>query len=807
MFVSTTLAYPVVLLLLCAGAGLLVDRASGRWLPAALLPAVGAAALIAVSQVSTYISPLAPATPYLMLAVALAGLALGMPRLRALAHGSSATWRARGWQLAAPALVYVLALAPVLLAGRPTFSSYMALADSAVHMLGADYLIHHGQQYAHLDLRNSYGQFVNDYYNTSYPSGSDTLFGGSALLLRLSLIWAFQPLNAFMLACAAGPAWVLARGIGLRGGWAALAALTATVPALVYAYELLGSIKEVTALCMILALGALAVLHRRWLAGPTVGVLPFALVSAAGISALGVGFSVWILVALGALVGALAGDVRAGRVHARGVVGMIAAGTLVLLVGALPTWLDLSGSLRVAQNIASTGNPGNLRRPLQATQAFGVWLRGSYKQSPSGAALGFTRGLIVLAGALCVLGVVHLVRRRRLVLAGWLALMLVAWLAVALSATTWVKAKQEMLTSPAVVLIVWAGIAALLASSRVTVRRWVAALAALVLAGGVLASDLAQYHSANLAPTSRYQEMATLDHRFGGRGPTLVTDFDEYALYVMRDLDVGGPNFAYPPPALAALAGGYGRPVQLDRAPPASLSAYPLIITRRDPTASPPPAAYRPVWRGRFYEVWERSPGAHAAYAHVALSDAPASSCAAIAGVARVAAHNATARGRLIAARSPELVSIPLTSASHPAGWGHQRQGLVMSRPGSLAAVFTVPWAGDWVLWLKGQLMPAIGVKVDGRALGSVSGQLDGNSLVPDTISAATVRLSAGRHRLMLRRGGFSLAPGNGGSAVLDAVFLTPAALAARKLREAPVARWRSLCGSSDQWLELLSEA
>ena len=230
MYLLTTLAYPAVLLLLCAGAGLLVDRVSGRWLPAALLPITGAAALIALSQLSTYAYPLARATPYVMLAAPLAGLTLGAPRLRELARGV----RGRAWPLLAPALVYVIALAPVLASGRPTFSSYMALADSAVHMLGADYLIHHGQHYAHLDLRNSYGQFVNEYYNASYPSGSDTLFGGSALLLGLPLIWSFQPFNAFMLACAAGPAWVLARRVGLRGGWAAAAAVSATVPALVY---------------------------------------------------------------------------------------------------------------------------------------------------------------------------------------------------------------------------------------------------------------------------------------------------------------------------------------------------------------------------------------------------------------------------------------------------------------------------------------------------------------------------------------------------------------------------------------------
>jgi hypothetical protein len=80
MFVLTTLVYPVLLALLCVGAGLLIDRMSGGFLPALLLPVVGAAALIAVSQLSTYVAPAAPATPYLMAAFAIAGFALARAR-------------------------------------------------------------------------------------------------------------------------------------------------------------------------------------------------------------------------------------------------------------------------------------------------------------------------------------------------------------------------------------------------------------------------------------------------------------------------------------------------------------------------------------------------------------------------------------------------------------------------------------------------------------------------------------------------------------------------------------------------------
>src|SRR5208282_2319773 len=204
------------------------------------------------------------------------------------------------------------------------------------------------------------GEYINDYYNTSYPSGADTLYGASSLLLRLPLIWSFQPFNAFMLALASGPAWLIARRMGLRAGWAAPAALTAVLPALVYAYQLFGSIKEITALGMILALGCMVVLHRRWLeAGGVRAALPFALFVAAGVSALGVAFGVWALVAavvlLAPLLAALVRRVGARRRLA----ALLVCAVAVLLLAALPTWANVSGSVSVAQGIAGTSNPGN----------------------------------------------------------------------------------------------------------------------------------------------------------------------------------------------------------------------------------------------------------------------------------------------------------------------------------------------------------------------------------------------------------------------------------------------------------------
>jgi hypothetical protein len=793
MFVATALLYPCALVALCAGAGLAVDRVCGAFLPASLFVTVGAAALIGLSQLTTYISPLAPATPYLMLAFALAGFALGWGRARGLVG------RCVGdpWPALVSVLAYAIALAPVLAAGRPSFSSYMALADSAVHMLGADFLIRHGQHYAHLDLHNSYGQFIRDYYGMSYPSGADTLFGGSAFLLGLPLIWAFQPFNAFILATAAGPAWCLARRMRLAGAWAALAVLTAVVPALVYGYELLASVKELTALAMLLTLGALVVAHRRWLGAGPARAIPFALVLAGGVSALGPAFGAWALAAVAVLVAMLARE--PARRRAPALVGLAA---LTLLVAAWPTWRQLPAALRIAQVIASTSNAGNLHAPLRVVQVLGIWLLGSYKLAPTGPALVATHVLIAIAIAAVMLGGVHLLRIRAYALAGWLALMLLASLAVSKSVTTWAEAKTLVLTSPLVALLAWAGVAALLTLPRRVPASALAALLALCLAGGVLASDALEYHSSDLAPTARYRELASLDSRFAGQGPALFTDFDEYSLYELRQLDVGGPDFVYPPPALAGAAGGYGQPVDLDRVAPTALLAYPLIVTRRDPAVNRPPAAYRLLWQGSYYQVWGRRRGAPAASAHVVLEGSPARQCARIGALARSAGGSDE---RLVAAQAPQLVRVALARASHPPRWGHEREGLVMSTPGRLSASFTLPSGGAWNVWVQGEIMPSVQLRVDGHVIASIAGQLDGNSLNPNTVPPITVHLSAGEHRVSVTRHGFSLAPGDGGEAVLDAIFLTPADTDPQgPLRTTAPAAWQSLCGRGYQWIELV---
>jgi hypothetical protein len=786
MFIATTLAYPLALAVLCTGAGLLVEHLSGGPLGPGMLVISGVAALVAISQLCAYVHPLAPASPYVLAGAAAAGFAL---RWRAGARRLAGAV----WPLTAGVGTYVLALAPVLASGRPTFSAYLALADSAVHMVGADYLISHGMSFGHLDLGNSYGQVVSAYYGSGYPSGADTLYGASSRLLGLSPLWTFQPFNAFMLACASAPAWALARLAGLGRRWSAAAAMCACAGALVYAYELIGSVKEISSLGLILGLGALACSNGRVLDRGRRAAIPFALLLAAGLSVLGAAFGVWAIVAVAVVVVRERAGLTAWRPRAASVV--VAAGVVVAC--AWPTFVHLAASVRIANAIASTSNPGNLHSPPRASQLAGVWLNGSYKLAPAGVALTLTSILIALTLALAFAGIGALVLRRAWALCAWTALMLAAWLAVSAFATTWADAKTLMLTSPVVVLMAWAGAA----HARARLGRALGLALGAVLLAGVLVSDALQYHSSNLAPNGRFEELASIDSRFGGRGPTLFTDFDEYALYALRDLDVGGPDFAFPPRAVAAAAGGRGLPVDIGRIAPAAWRPYRLVVTRRDPSLERPPYAYEPVWQGRYYQVYARRPGVAPALAHLELAANARARCMRVGAFAR-AFH--VPRVMLAGAIAPSIIGVSLGSARHPRGWGREREGLVMGSAGALEARVVLPRAGTWEVWLEGGFMPQIEVSVDGRAVARIGGQLGGNSLVPDASGPYRVTLPGGSHTVIVRRLANVLAPGDGGGAVLGRLFFTPAHSGPEAAHMALVApsRWRSLCGRPLEWVE-----
>ena len=109
----------------------------------------------------------------------------------------------------------------------------------------------------------SYRLYLETYFGGDYPLGAQALLGATGRLAGTDLVWLYHPfLSALLALCV--PSLLLLGELGV-GAMAWVAAIVASVPALVYAYALMGAIKEIALLPLLLLLAALLAEHRAWL--------------------------------------------------------------------------------------------------------------------------------------------------------------------------------------------------------------------------------------------------------------------------------------------------------------------------------------------------------------------------------------------------------------------------------------------------------------------------------------------------------------------------------------------------------------
>lgn len=798
-FLVATVAFPALLALLALGCGLLVDRLAGWRVPGLLLLPVGFAALVIVSQLTTLKPATAPFTPAALAICAAAGLLAGARRLRALATAL----RANPLPAAATLTVYVLACAPVLLAGHVTEAAYLLDTTDAIQMAGADRLLSHGLDFGGL-AESGYKLQLQAYFGSNYPSGAHTVLGGVGRLVGSELTWLYQPFLAAMLALCAPSLYLLGRAAGMGRRLASAAAVLAATPALVYAYALMGAIKEIALLPLILVLAALLVVHRAWLGRSVRAYLPIVLVAGAGVATIGIAFAPWLVLA-GAIGGAVAlNAVRERRLAPRSLAIQVAAIVAVLAVAALPTLIDFSSSAALATSL-SQGNadrvadPGNLLQPIHAVQSLGVWLHGSHRVDPPK----YLTATYAFIGAFLVavaLGIAGLARRRAWALLAFVAGSAVIWWALTIRGAVWTDAKLIVLVSPLVVLLAGAGAGALLSAGR----RVEGVLLAATLAVGVLWSDALAYHDTNLAPTARFEELSRIDARFAGDGPALLPDFDEYALYVARRLDVSAPGYAFKPRNLGLRADGvvtgYGTSYDLDDLRLNAVRAYPLLVLRRSPQQSHPPTGYRRAFVGRYYEVWRRTPAARSVIAHVPSGrDVYATGRPRCARVRRAAERAARAGGVLRYLERPRARLVDPRKAAVSASFLKYADGVAMTSAGRIDTTVRFPRGGRFTVWLKGDFSRTTQFMVDDRVVGQVAYQSggDGNYATP-----MQAQIAVGARRLTVRRPGGSWRPGDDAGARLERILLEPEGVT-RAVDVAP-ARWRSVCAIDVDWVEAI---
>jgi hypothetical protein len=750
--------YPLILLALCAGLGLLVDALGGRRLPGALVAPAGLAAIVVVGELTTATDATAELT-----APAVCGLAV-------LGAGLSLPWRfgrPDPWPAAVALAVFAVFAAPVVLSGHPTFAGYVKLDDTATWLAMTDRIMEHGRSLAGLEPSSYYATLK---FNLAggYPIGAFIPFGTAQKLSGGDLAWVFQPYLSFLAAMLSLGLWQIL-AVVRRPRPRAFAAFIAAQPALLYGYAMWGGVKELAAAALIALAAALAFAAVRRRAALR-DVLPPAIATAALIGVLSPGGLVW----LGPMLLALAYVAlrRFGRRSALARAGLFVAATAALSVPVLTSGLVPPTS----KPLVGSNGEGNLRGPLSAFQALGIWPSGDFRFHPEPTVA--TAVLVALAIAAALLGL-WAAWRRRAAAPLLYATALIAAAAIVAVGSPWAAGKALATVSPVALSLALLGALAALRLDRLS-----GGVLLVLIAGGVLWSNVLAYGGVSLAPYGQLSDLEKIGEEFAGEGPALMTEYNPYgARHFLRDLDGEGASELRVRPVPLREGGNAekGEAVDTDQLAMTGLFEYRTLVLRRSPVRSRPPSPYRLVWSGKYYEVWQRPEGfAGPLPEHLPLGDESDPSavpdCGEVGGLGLLALQHGLGDVRLLAARHA-----PVYDATD----------------GNLK----LPRAGRYTAWLEGSVRGSVELLVDGRKVGEARQQIENEG---GFVELGTARLGTGRHHAELRFGGADLHPGSGGFPRPETgpLLFAPAGEERGKLVSVPLAESSRLCGKAWDWIE-----
>ena len=778
-------AFPLALAAISIGCGLLLEQASGRRLPGALLLPAGLALVIVAAGFATLWDATAELALPLVVGLAVVGFVLAFP------------WRDRAvdwWAVGAAVATFAVFAAPIVLSGSATFAGYITLDDTATWLALTDRAMEHGRSLAGL-APSTYQAILGEYMGTGYPLGAFLPLGVGHKLVGQDSAWLFQPLIAFYGASLAlGLYALISRLVGPRPV-RALVAFVAAQPALLYAYGIWSGIKEFAAAALIV----LAVALLSWTVAElrrSRELVPAAVAIAALMITLTVAGAVWLAgAALAALALALQRYGRRIAVPAAFVVAL----ALALAVPALVTAGGFFRHATAADVLTKGSELGNLVRPLNGLQLLGIWPAGDFRFSPGHRPVTYV--LIAMAIAAALVGLVWAVRRRAWGVALYAGTAALGCAVFVSRGSPWVDGKALVTAAPAFVLVGMLGAAFLLQS------RWrlVGAALGAAVAGGVLWSNALAYHQVWLAPRGQLRELETIGKEFAGQGPALMTEFQPYGpRHFLRELDAeGASEFRR---RLVPLRTGRqlakGQYADIDDFQLSGILVYRTLVLRRSPIGSRPPSSFELVRPGRFYDVWQRVDGSPRILEHYPLGGGYQAGGRAPCGqVERLARVAQAAGGRLVAATSAPTVELDLSRASLPSSWepasGDPASVLPRGSGRADATVF-VPVGGSYGVWLGGSFRGRAEVSVDGRTVGAQRHRLNWTG---QFTGFGDVILARGEHRVTLRYEEGGLRPGSGG----EPFPFGPLVLARSSFSQLPfvdAVGVSSLCGRRLDWIE-----
>ncbi len=785
--IAAWVLFPVLLLAIAAGCGLLLEWVSRVRLPGALLPPAGMATVIVAGQLTTATDATAELTVPLACALAVAGFLL------------SRRWRVERpdpWLVAAAIGVAVIYGAPVLLSGDPTFAGFIRLDDTATWLTLTDRVMEHGHSLEGL-APSTYEATLAFNLGDGYPVGVFIPLGIGGALTGVDIGWLVQPYMSVLAACLVLCLWEIAAPlVPSRPLRAAVAAIGAS-PALLVGYVHWGGVKEVAAAALIalcLAIGP-ELIRRRPPGGWSVLL---AVAAAALLAVLSSGGAIWLLPGLAALAVLLwrTSGPRVTLRRAGVLIAWIALFSAPLLV---PVLLDGRLLPPTSSPLTSATARGNLIEPLGVERLAGIWPSGDFRvESVAPLATGL---LIAIVCGAALFGAWLAVRARALALALYGLGVPAACLILFAVGSPWVDGKAMATASPA--LLTLAGVGAATAIGRG--HRVEGSIALVVIAAGVLWSNALAYRDANVAPYDQLAELERIGERIAGQGPALMTEYLPHgARHALREADAEGISelrrHVIPLNNGATVPKGEWSdtdPISMD-----ALFTYRTLVLRRSPLQSRPPSPYELVYSGDYYDVWQRPESGYPMPQHTPLgggldptSPAPCDQMRALASGGGV--------GTVAFSERPATVPVPAENLTLPESWTRGTGGtFVPDGDGTASAPVSIPEAGRWRVWIGGSIRGRLVLRIDGVEVGSARHLLNNSGLFTDLGEAG---LDAGEHSLELAYSGADLHPGSGGTPGP----LGPIILSRDEAATAPVARIAlsdaaELCGRNLDWYEVL---
>jgi hypothetical protein len=809
LFLSAWLLFPLLLLGVCGGSGLLVRRISGGAVSGVLLLPVGFALTVAVCTLGTSITWLGPYAGALAVAVAVVGLVLERPSLRLKGRRVSGAFL---YPAIAAFVAFAVIGAPVILTGTPSWTGFGRIVDTAFQMAFAQHLAEAGRS---VPIGNSsFNETILGLTGNGYPGGAQATLGALAGVIRTDVPWCYQAYQAWTAAMGALALFALLRHAVANSIICCIGAAVAIQPNILYDYALEGGIKELTTASLILLVAALLVERT-----PEPRSLRSSLALAPAIAAAVAAFSYGVIPWLGLLLAAafvVSLVPRQGRKRTLASWGVVAVATALLATSSVVSSIKLFGDLTTAVNGVVELGLGNLTAPIPEIASVGVWISNDYR-FPVFAHAGISHAFDLVVIALAAIGVLYALRRRLWMIAAFglaTPIALTYWVA---HGGPWIELKAYTITATMFLAMAFVGAGALadLPRLRATVPLKIAAwLGTIAVAGAVLYGNALTYHDISLAPAARYKQLAEIGERFAGIGPAFYPAFDEYSEYFLRkehgyDL-VKPPGLEIRPGAVNLPAGQFAYALDLNQLELNFVQRFRLLVTARNSAVSRPPANFELADQTAEFQAWRRVRPASEVVTHFPLSGIPTERTPKFCSGLLAAVRRAGAGASVAYVPSASRTEMIPTRVTHPSYWhAVGPEALRAYGAGAIEGSISLPASGSYDISMPGSVGRPIVLYIDGQRAGSVAYQ---ERYPGQFLHFAQVFLKAGTHRIRLTRGGGSLHPGSGDGPDTSSGVLGPLIFALEqppdgRLVVVPGSEAARVCAADAgyQWMEVLA--